>query len=361
MQPPLDPSDLEHALGLFRLSRLLHAAVTLGIAPLLAESPRDAPSLSKAAGLHPSAACAFLDALAAWGVLRRENDTYALTPCGRRLLPDEPGALSAPLIAGWAGLPAVLEAFGGLEHSLRTGESGLQQRHGTDFHGYLSRHPAQARLYSEAMDSTTDSFEAAATLIDFSGCELIADVGGGRGGLLACILQRHPKIRGVCQDLPHVVGGLPPRCDGRLTFEAGNAFEQVPHGADIILLSTVLRCFDDARCVALLRSIRRAMTRPGARLICLEMLLPPGKDDPWLALTHITARVVYGGQDRTGSEFARLFARAGLSMQSATPVLGAVHALTCTAATPPVEASATTHGGSVARTFTKTERPRQSG
>jgi hypothetical protein len=182
------------------------------------------------------------------------------------------------------------------------------------------------------MGSTTDAFEAIADALDLRDCELIVDIGGGRGELLEVILARSPLLRGLCVDLPSVVADAPPGCAGRLRYVAGDARTGLPGGADMYITSTVLRCFDDAQCASLLTSIRRAMTRPSARLVCFEYVLPEHAPDAWLALSDITARVVYGGRDRTRPQFTALLARAGLTLIDAVSVSGALHALTARAA-----------------------------
>lgn len=328
MQAPLEPQQLEQAAGLFRLSRIVHAAAQFDLASVLGDGARSAQSLAASLGLHASATGALLDALAAWGILARDDQgLYGLTPVSRRLLPGEPDAANRPLIAGWAGLDAVFESFAGIEHTLRTGECGLRGRGGPGFHERLAGDAELSARYQAAMSSTRDGFEASvAALGDLDGL-LVIDVGGGRGDLLDVLLERHPRARGLCFDLPHVVQGLAPRHAGRLRFGGGDAFERLPCDGDLYLTSTLLRCFDDERALALLQSIRRAMKRRHARLVCLEMLLPPDRRDPWMALANVTAHVVYGGRDRTAEEFAGLLDQAGLGCIGMTPVNGALHAI----------------------------------
>ena len=328
MQAPIQPAQLELYLGAYRLSRLLHAATGLGLVAAMAEGPRDLDGLASRTRTHPGTLRAVLDALSAWGVFAREaEDRYALTPVSRRLLPGEPGGIDPLLVTGWVGHPAVAEAFVDLEHTIATGECGLARRHGTSFHGLLSRQPALADRYNDAMVSTVTSFEAAAQAVNFSESSHIVDIGGGQGGLLEAILARNPNARGVSFDLEHAFERhARPRCGGRLTFESGDAFAAVPAGADTYLTSTVLRCFDDEACIALLGNVRRAML-PHSRLFCFEMMIPPGRDHPMMALADITARVVYGGKDRTEDEFRALVLQAGLRWQGATPVEGATFAM----------------------------------
>ncbi len=328
MQAPLLPDQLEACAGAFRVSRMLHVAVRLGLFEALARFPRSARSLAATVGTHPEATAALLDALAAWGLLARTGaGSYALTPVSRRLLPDAEDGVNLAQLVGWVGSDLVFDAWSGLEHTLRTGEGGLR-RCGTDFHAWLGCHPALGAQYQAAMSSTQAAFEACASSLDELSPERVIDLGGGCGDLLDAVLARHPAASGLCIDLPHVVQGLPPRLGGRLQYAAGDLLEgPVPPDADLYLTSTVLRCFDDEEALKLLRSVRRAMTRADARLVCFEMVLAPHRDDPSQALADLGARVVYGGRDRTAGEFRELLARAGLCAHSVVPVTGTVHAI----------------------------------
>jgi hypothetical protein len=69
----------------------------------------------------------------------------------------------------------------------------------------------------------------------------VADIGGGRGTLLAAILRAHGHLRGVLFDRPSVVAdaagvfrsaGVADRCQ----IVPGDFFQAVPQGADAYIL-----------------------------------------------------------------------------------------------------------------------------
>jgi hypothetical protein len=62
----------------------LRVAVEHGLVMALADAPRDAKTLADRARLHPTIVERVLDILAAYGLLVREGDTYALTEEGRK-------------------------------------------------------------------------------------------------------------------------------------------------------------------------------------------------------------------------------------------------------------------------------------
>lgn len=324
--PPLDPAFLEQAFGLHRISRLLYAVASLDVAGLLADGAKDAAALAAATSTHESTLRSVLDALACWGVFARgTSGDYTLTPFSRRLVRGSPGAANVPFLIGWSGSPASYEAFGDILHTLRTGDGALSAKD-SDFHGYLDAHPEVGVQYAQAMEATAGGFADCADAYDFSTARHVVDVGGGQGAFCLEILSRYPELRATSFDLPDVIAGAD--CTGhpaasRLDFAGGDALAAVPTGGDVYLTSTVLRCFDDERCLRLLRNIRWAMP-DGARLAAFEMVIPDGRNDPAIAMADVVARVVYGGCDRTRGEFASLFEQAGLRLARILPTRGSI-------------------------------------
>ncbi|MGE5462599.1 MAG: methyltransferase [Syntrophothermus sp.] len=330
LTPPLDPSVLEQAFGAFRLSRLLFAVASLDLASHLVEGPQDAPSLARKTNTHEASLTSLLDALVGWGVFTRDReDRYGLTPFSRRLVPGTENAANIPFLLGWVGFPVTYDAYGDILHTLRTGESAVQGRYGAGFHRFLSEHPEMGALYDRAMGATSDSFVQCAAAYDFSNAHTLIDVGGGQGALALEILSRYPDLHAISFDLPEVIKdaqvGTHP-ASRRLEFMGGDAFQKVPSGGDVYMTSTVLRCFDDERCLLLLKNISAAMPAY-ARLAAFEMVIPAERDNLGMSMADLTARVLYGGCDRTEQQFRDLFARAGLRLRRLIPVEGTMHVL----------------------------------
>src|SRR3954452_6947019 len=115
----------------YQVSQAIHVAATLGIADKLADGPRTSDELAAAVGAHAPSLYRLLRALAAVGVLHEDDGRrFALTPVGACLRSDaeEP-------VGGWAvmiGRPYYWNAWAGLEHSVRTGETAFEHLHGVD-------------------------------------------------------------------------------------------------------------------------------------------------------------------------------------------------------------------------------------
>ena len=330
LTPPLDPAVLEQAVSAFRLSRMLFAVASLDVASHLVAGPQDATSLARATNTHKASLSSLLDALVCWGVFSRdEQNRYGLTPFSQRLVRGTENATNIPFLLGWVGFPAIYEAYGDLLHTLRTGESAFQGRYGTGFHAYLTQHPELGMLYDKAMESTSDAFSQCAKAYDFSNAHTIVDVGGGQGALALEILSRYPDLRAISYDLPEVIARAHTEqhpAHDRLELVGGDAFEAVPSGGDVYITSTVLRCFDDERCLRLLKNIRAVMPAH-SRLAAFEMIIPEGRDNLAMSMADVTARVLYGGCDRTEQQFRDLFAEAGLHLTRLIPVEATMYAV----------------------------------
>jgi hypothetical protein len=78
---------------------------------------------------------------------------------------------------------------------------------------------------------------------------------GGRGRLLATILEHNPHLRDILFDLPNVIedarelvndSGVVDRCK----FVSGNFFEAVPDGGDAYILRNIIHDWEDDQNVA---------------------------------------------------------------------------------------------------------------
>jgi O-methyltransferase domain len=63
---------------------------------------------------------------------------------------------------------------------------------------------------------------------------------------------------------------------------------------------------------------------PGARLLIVEMVLPPGDTPHPGKLLDITMLTMPGGEERTEAEYAALLAKAGFRVQRVVPTESAV-------------------------------------
>ncbi|HYP09051.1 MAG TPA: methyltransferase [Bryobacteraceae bacterium] len=312
----------------FRDTQMVYVAAKLGLADRLAEHPKSAGELAQEVDAHPGALYRVLRALASLGVMEQtSDDTFRLAPGGELLRNAAPGSMRN--IALLYGDEWLWRAYGGMLHSVQTGEPAFPAVHGTDFYEFLRMQSEAGATFQAAMDAFSHAeAEAILRAYAFDHVHSVVDVGSGRGVLLSAILRMHAQIEGVAFDMPSVEGecrrafaenGL----TRRATFVAGNFFRELPEGRDLYLLKSVLHNWDDAAASRILQVCRRAMS-PGSRLLIIERVIRDDHPSQEAKLFDINMLVTLGGQERTAEEYRALLAQNGFASVGLTATQSAM-------------------------------------
>jgi hypothetical protein len=322
------PAAQEAMLGLatgYWVSQLVYVAARLGIADVLARGPMTPDAIAKKVGAHAPHLRRVLRALASVGVFAEDKKgRFRSTPLAQTLRTDRPGSLNAfvrMMVDGYN-----WDAWGALLDGVVKGATPFQEVHGEPVFSYLRKHPEKDAEFSASMASISGTENAAvARAYPFGDLSLLVDVGGAHGHLLATVLARHKRLRGVLFDQPQVVEGaarsgfigaaaVRARCEA----VGGDFFEGVPAGADGYVMKYVLHDWDDERCVRILSNCRMAMAS-GGRVLAVDHVIPPGNGADWGKLLDINMMVIPCGRERTREEFRALFAEAGLRLRRVIP------------------------------------------
>jgi hypothetical protein len=321
-------AQLVHLGTAYWVSRTVYAAAKLGLADHLAGGPKTAIELAGPTHTHAPSLHRLMRTLASLGILSEDsNHRFALAPLGEALKTGAPGSARAVILAlagdwWWRSWEDFL-------YCLETGKTGMENAFGMTIFEYLAKHPEEASYFNEAMIGFHGGEPpAVAVAYDFSGFDAVVDVGGGTGNLLAAILKRHPRPRGVLFDLPHVVREAPALIQmhglaDRATVEVGNFFESVPAGGDAYLLSHVIHDWNEDQCLTILENCRKAM-KPSGRLLIIEMVLPAGDTPHPGKMLDMAMLVVPGGQERTAQEYGTLVGRSDFRLTRVVPTESAV-------------------------------------
>ncbi len=300
-------------------SQCVYVAAELRLADHLTMGPRTVDDLSHATGTHPRSLYRLLRALASLGIFQEEDDgRFAMTATAEELRSDAQRA-TALMMGG-----EFYHAWGDLLNSIRTGEPAFPRLNGMTCFEFLASHTAQGENFDKAMTALNDrKTQAILDVYDFSDVRLLADIGGGNGSTLIRILERYPALYGVLFDLAEVAGrarlglelaGLAHRC----VVSSGSFLDSVPKGADVYLFRHILHNWDDPSVEQILRNTRDAMD-PGAKLLVVERIIPPGNDPLFGKLQDLTMLVVHGGLERTEAEFRQLFEQTGFRLTRIVP------------------------------------------
>ncbi|HEX7878510.1 MAG TPA: methyltransferase [Candidatus Eisenbacteria bacterium] len=310
------------------ISRIVHLAAKLEIADRLADGPKKAEELAGPTGMHAPSLYRFMRTLGNFGILTESADhRFGLTPLGEAMKKGAPGAAHSSILtiaSDWW-----FEGFGAMEHSLKTGGTAFEKTLGMPVFDYLARHPDKASLFSDTMIGFHGAEPPAiAEAYDFAGIETLVDVGGASGHMLATLLSRHAKLKGILFDLPHVVRDAPALLESRgvadrVAIESGSFFEGVPAGADAYLLSHIIHDWNEEQCLTILGHVRKAM-RPTSKLLLVEMVLPEGDTPHPGKLLDLIMLVAPGGKERTEKEYAALYQKAGYNLSRVVPTASPV-------------------------------------
>jgi hypothetical protein len=307
---------------------LLLQAAEMGLADKFGDAPRGAAELAAEYGMQARPLYRFLRALTGLGLLASAGgDSFRLTDLGAALKTGAPGAARSAVIALVGDM--VKPAWKEFDHGLFTGDTGFEKAHGMGLFEYLQHNPGMAQFFSETMVGFHGREPpAVAEAYDFSGIGSLVDVGGASGNMLGHVLSRHPNLKGVLYDLPHVVVDAPPLLatfgvSDRVAIESGSFFESVPAGHDAYLLSHIIHDWDDGENATILGNVRRAM-KPGGKLLIVEMVLPESDEPHMGKMLDMMMLLVPGGEERTPSEYARLLEPSGFRMTRVVPTASAV-------------------------------------
>jgi hypothetical protein len=322
MQNPASPPDnpmialLQLASGLW-VSRAIWAAAHLKVADAVRDEPTPLAEIAAATGTQEAPLGRLLNALASVGLFTAESDDrYSHNMLSTLLKSDHPLSQRAFLDAVFGG--EHYASWGAIDRSLKEGNTAFDAVYGMPIFDWYSRHPAEAQLFSQAMQGTTMLIEGA-LLASWSPprFEVAVDVGGSRGTLVSALLQQQPEARGILFDLPDIVEAVGPTLGGgRIEAVGGDFFKSVPEG-DLYLLKLILHDWTDAQSETILRSIRAAI-RPGGRVAIIENLLPETPEPHAGYLMDLNMMVMTGGRERSAREYQELLERTGFRLESVT-------------------------------------------
>jgi hypothetical protein len=301
------------------ISQAIGTVVEIGVPDQLAKRQRQCSDMAREAGVSEEGLYRLLRALASVDLFAESGERrFRLTSMGQLLRSDHPQSL-----AGYARFTAhdiTWRPWGQLRYSVKTGLPAFDHIFNASIFEHFSQNPQVAAVFDDAMTSISAmEARAVADAYDFKGVETLMDVAGGHGLLLATVMRRHKKMRGVLFDLPHVAAGAAATfartsLTGRVEIKSGDFFKELPSGADAIILKHIIHDWDNHSATQILKACHRALGS-GGKVLIVDPVVPPGNRPHYGKLLDLEMLVLTPrGRERTKVEFSNLLRGAGFRM-----------------------------------------------
>ncbi len=302
------------------VSKPIYVAAELGIADLLADGPRSIEELARASKSHAPSLYRMMRGLASVGIFREtDSRQFELTPMAEFLKTGAMRSIALMFNSDWND-----KAWGLFLDSVKTGDTAFEKAHGMSVSDWLEENPRAEEVFSNANAfKAANSHRAIIDVYDFSDISTLTDIGGGKGTLLAEILDVNPQLKGTVAETPSVAKkakeeiqarGFEDRCQ---VVEC-DFFKEVSSGSDAYLMSHILHDWSDEKCRLILKNCYRAM-KSESKLLIVEMLVPLGNDPHISKLLDLEMLVITGGLERTEAEFKALLESSGFKILRVIP------------------------------------------
>src|SRR5579871_6276024 len=245
----------------YQRSRALCAAARLGVADALGDSERSIEDIARDCKSDKAALHRLLRALASLGVVAEVRPGYfVLTEMGRPLRRDAPNS-AWPAVVFWADLLA--DNWSSLTECVRSGTNAAALR--PEITARWRNDPEGPAIFRAVMGtSPAEGYLPIARAWDFSQAKVVADLGGGGGALISAILELFPNTRGMLVDRKASIEAARPRFSSgplveRIQLVDADLTQEVPAGADVLVLKHVLPGYTDDASAQTLRNCPAAL------------------------------------------------------------------------------------------------------
>jgi acetylserotonin O-methyltransferase len=314
-----DPSVVLELLTAFRRSKIMFAAVSLGVFDELAAGPKSAAALAEALHANQDSLERLLDACVGLKLVHRAGDQYENAPVAAAYLTKS----SPRRLTGYINRSneQMWQLWSNLEDAIREGTPRWTQTFGWDgpiFANFFRDEEAKREFLMGMHGFGLISSPHVISAFDLGRFRRLVDLGGATGHLAIAACQRWPQLEAVVFDLPEAVPlareivGASAVAD-RIRIEAGDFFaDPLPKG-DLFALGRILHDWSEEKILKLLGKIHERLPAGGALLIA-EKLLDDDKSGPsWARLQDINMLVCTESRERTLGEYESLLRRVGFT------------------------------------------------
>jgi len=305
--------------NIYVVSRALHVVAEQKIADFFEiDQPKSIEELAKQCSIPSVSLKKLLRVLCPFGIFKEHEDgTFSLERVGQILKSNHSSCMQELLLcedARW-------NSFGQMSQSLKTRETGFSQLYKEEYFEHISKFPhLQAGFDNHMKAISAKEDPIIAKYLPLENKNKIIDVGGGKGGLIRAVLEKHPNILGGIFELPDIdkqnIDNLAKEYKKRFEFFSGSFFNSLPFRSDALILKRVLHDWDDAKCIKILSNCRESLKDNSSEIYVIESIIT-GKEDPsLLRIFDLLLLTVFGGIERNIEEYTSIFEKAGLYLKN---------------------------------------------
>ena len=327
---PADPTPVLDLLNGFRKSKVMFAAVELGIFEALEQTTHTAQSLAPKLGLNEHALQDLLQACAMLGLLEVTPSGYTNSPSASTYLTRH----SPHRMLGYINYSneVLWKMWAHLGDAIREGTHRWKQTYGWDgpiFSHFFRTEEAKREFLLGMHGFGMISSPVVVNAVDLSRFKTLVDLGAATGHLTVAACRRWPQLHGVVYDLPEAVG-LAEEMVGqtevasRIQVQAGDFFTDPLPPGDLYALGRIIHDWTPAKIQTLLRKIYEALPDGGGLLIAEKLIEDNRLGHEYALLQSLNMLICTEGHERTLSEYAQLLEQAGfrevVGIQTDAPV-----------------------------------------
>ena len=320
---PPDPAAVLDLISAFRRSRVMFAAVELGVFESLNGRSKSPAELATELKCDPDALTRLLGACQMLGLLARSGGQYTNAPAATAYLTRG----SPERMLGYANYSdAVLwHLWEHLADAVREGTHRWKQTYGWDgpIFSHFYRTDAAKREFLMGMHGFGRiSSPVVVNALNLGEFRSFVDLGGATGHLAIAAVKRWPQLSAVVFDLPDAVplaseivaeNGVA----DRVRVVAGDFFADDLPAGDLYAVGRILHDWAEPKIHTLLKRIHDALPSGGGVLIAEKLLRDDGAAPEWAVLQSLNMLVCTEGRERTLPEYESLLAAAGFTQVTA--------------------------------------------
>lgn len=298
----------------------VRTVATLRVADIVQDGPVPLDEIAKRSETRADPLGRVLRFLVRRGIFTEtEPGSFGPNDASRSLQSDAPGGSREWLDLDGAVGRADL-AFVELVEQVRGRHPAYRAAFGRSFREDLAHSPQLSDSFDDLMETKSGEFTpAVAASLAWDRFSQVTDVGGGKGVLLAEILERYPAVRGTVVDLAGPARAAEDYLEsrgvrGRADVVVGNFFDPLPAGADAYVLCDVLSDWEDEDAV---RILTRCAEAAGSESSVIIVELLPDPDGEFTEM-DLRMMIYVGGRMRDLDRTERITAAAGLFVAAVT-------------------------------------------